>query len=160
MNLTAPGVSQLAFLPRVSKVGSDIQVKVLADKIASGGGMFVGIIGRKISGHEYRTKVRIDANGSAHLYLTQIVGGTEATLQSASVPGLVVAAGDHLRLRMIVSGSAPTTLQTKVWRDGLVEPAGWLLTAVTQRRRCRDQVQPASWPFSGARQETRLLWRD
>ena len=57
------------------------------------------------------------------------MGGTEVTLQSVAVPGLTVAAGDEIRLRMTATGSSPTTLQAKVWRVGSPEPANWLLTA-------------------------------
>lgn len=129
MNLGTAGVSRLAFLPGVSAQTANIQARVSADKIASGGGMFLGMIGRKVGADEYRTKLKISATGSASLYLTRVVGGTETTLQSINVAGLTVAAGDQLRLRMTVTGSSPAALQAKVWRDGAPEPATWLVTA-------------------------------
>lgn len=129
MTLGTAGVSRLAFLPGASGQATDIRVTVVADKIASGGGMFLGVIGRKAGTDEYRAKLKISATGSASLYLTRVVGGTETTLQSANIAGLTVAAGDKLRLRLTVTGSSPTALQAKVWRDGAAEPAAWLLTA-------------------------------
>lgn len=129
MTLGSAGVSRAAYLSGATTAGADLRVKVTADKVANGGGMFLGAIGRKVGSDEYRAKLKINANGSANLYITRLVGGTESTLQTATVPGLAFAAGDQLWLRMTVSGSAPTTLQAKVWRDGLAEPSGWLLTA-------------------------------
>ena len=104
-------------------------MKVSASKIANGGGMFLGVIGRRIGTDEYRAKLKISATGGATLYLTRVAGGTETTLQSAAVAGLTVAAGDQLRLRMTVTGASPAALQAKVWKDGVAEPATWLLTA-------------------------------
>ena len=128
MNLPTAGVSRLAFLSGVSAQTTNIQANVSADKIANGGGMFLGLIGRKVGADEYRAKLKISATGSASLYLTRVVGGTETTLQSVNA-GLTVAAGDQLRLRMTVTGSSPAALQAKVWRDGAAEPAAWLVTA-------------------------------
>ena len=129
MTLGAAGVQRLAYLPGVSAPSADVRVKTSTDKVASGGGMFLGIIGRKAGADEYRAKLKISSTGSSSLYLTRLVGGTETTLQSITVPGLTVAAGDQLRLRMTVTGAAPAALRAKVWRDGAAEPATWLVTA-------------------------------
>jgi hypothetical protein len=40
-----------------------------------------------------------------------------------------VAANDQLRLRLQVTGTSPTTIRSKVWRDGAAEPAAWQVTA-------------------------------
>ncbi len=129
MIMGSPGVQRLAYLAGISTSGADVQATVAADKIASGGGMFLGVVGRKVGSDEYRTKLRVSATGSTILYLTRVVGGTEVTLQSVAVPGFTVAAADELRLRMTATGSSPTTLQAKVWRVGTPEPANWTLTA-------------------------------
>ncbi|MGY3317956.1 PKD domain-containing protein [Arthrobacter sp. TE12232] len=129
MTLATAGVQRLAYLAGVSAPAADLQVKASTDKIASGGGMFLGIIGRKAGADEYRAKLKISSTGSTTLYLTKLVGGAETTLQSVTVPGLTVAAGDQLRLRMTVTGTAPAALQAKAWRDGATEPATWLVTA-------------------------------
>lgn len=55
--------------------------------------------------------------------------------------GLVVAAGNDLRLPTNVGGSAPTTLQAKVWREGLAGPTDWLLKA-------RGATALLQWPGS------------
>ena len=78
----APGV-----LSGVSAPAANVQAKASADKIASGGGMFLGIIGRKAGADEYRAKLKISATGSASLYLTSVVGGTGNHPASRSTPG-------------------------------------------------------------------------
>ena len=129
MTLGAAGVQRFAYLAGASAPAADLQVKASTDKIANGGGMFLGIIGRKAGTDEYRAKLKISSTGGTSLYLTKLVGGTETTLQSIAVPGLTVTAGAQIRLRMTVTGAAPSTLRAKVWRDGTTEPATWLLSA-------------------------------
>ncbi|MEQ4518932.1 PKD domain-containing protein [Pseudarthrobacter sp. B907] len=123
------GISRLATLAGVSATATDLSVKFAQDKIATGGGTYVGAVGRKVGDDEYRAKLRIAATGAATLFLTRVSGGTETTLQSAAVAGLTVAANDQLRLRVQVTGTSPTTVRAKIWRDGAAEPAAWGLTA-------------------------------
>lgn len=123
------GISRLATLAGVSATAADLAVKFTQDKIADGGGTYVGAVGRKVGSDEYRAKLRITATGAAVLYLTRLSGGTETTLQSATVTGMTVAAGDQLRLRVQVTGLNPTTVRAKIWRDGTTEPTDWRLTA-------------------------------
>jgi hypothetical protein len=59
----------------------------------------------------------------------RVTGGTETALAQAAVPGLRVAAGQPLRVRLQVTGSSPTALRVKVWRATDPEPAAWLLQA-------------------------------
>lgn len=123
------GISRLATLAGVSTTAADLTVKFAQDKIATGGGTYVGAVGRKVGDDEYRAKLRIAATGAATLFLTRVSGGTETTLQSAAVTGMTVAANDQLRLRVQVTGINPTTVRAKIWRDGATEPAAWGLTA-------------------------------
>ncbi len=123
------GIARLATLAGVSSTATDLAVKFSQDKIATGGGTYVGAVGRKVGSDEYRAKLRIAATGAATLYLTRVSGGTETTLQSAAVTGMTVTANDPLRLRVQVTGTNPTTIRAKIWRDGAAEPAAWRLTA-------------------------------
>lgn len=130
MLLGAPNAGPWAGLQAVSATDTDVRVKVSQDKIATGGGSFVGVIGRKVgTGNEYRAKLRIFANGTTSLYLTRLSAGAETTLQSISIPGLTLVANDQVQIRLQVTGTNPTTLRAKVWRDGATEPADWQLTA-------------------------------
>ncbi|MCA4133607.1 PKD domain-containing protein [Arthrobacter sp. M4] len=127
--LTDAGTSRVITLPGVTSTNADVQVKLSADKIGSGSGMYAGVIGRKVGADEYRAKLRVNSNGAAILYLTRVVAGSEVTIQTLTIAGLTVAANDQLQLRMQVSGTNNTTLQARVWRDGAAEPATWQLTA-------------------------------
>jgi PKD repeat protein len=129
ITLGAAGISRIATLARVSATASDLGVRVSEDKIGTGGGSIIGAVGRKVGSDEYRAKLRIFANGTTSLSLTRMSGGTETTLVSAAVAGLIVAANNQLRLRMQVTGTNPTTISAKVWRDGSAEPGAWLVTS-------------------------------
>lgn len=129
MLLGTAGVARQATLAGLSLTDADVQVKVSQDKVANGGGSFLGVVGRKVGADEYRAKLRILASGSTALYLTRVSGGAETTLQGASVSGLTVAANDQLQLRLQVTGTSPTSIRAKAWRDGAEEPSAWLLTA-------------------------------
>src|SRR5205085_2029563 len=46
----------------------------------------------------------------------------------AAQTGLTPIAGSFVRMRALVSGANPTTIQLKAWADGTAEPAGWQFT--------------------------------
>ena len=76
--------------------------------------------------NDYRLKVRAIAGGTVSAQLTKVVGGTETAVGTAmTVSGLTYNAGDTLRLRFQVTGTAPPRE-----RQGLegrhAEPATWL----------------------------------
>ena len=55
-------------------------------------------------------------------------GGVFTILSTTNVTGLTVNPGDVLRVRFVVSGNSPTTLQAKVWKATATEPTAWLAT--------------------------------
>ena len=127
MNLAA-GRGPSAFLPSVSTAASNALVTVSLDKIGNGGGSYLGVTGRRVGTAEYRGKVKVAANGAATLQLTRLAGGTETVLGQFT-PGITLAAGQQLQLRVEVTGAAPTTLRAKTWRTGTAEPGTWAVTA-------------------------------
>ena len=130
MTIPRAGGGLTAYLGGVSSTQTDASVEVSLDKVPNGGGGFASLVGRRVSGvGDYRAKVKIASNGAVTAYLTRVVGSTETTLSSAVVPGLTYAAGEVLHLRTQVTGTAPTTLQMKVWEDGTTEPAAWTRVA-------------------------------
>lgn len=129
MLLGSPGVSRTATLGSVTAAATDVQVKASLDKIGSGGGTFLSLVGRRVGADDYRAKLKISATGATTLYLTRLSGGAETTLQSIAIPGLTLVANDQVQVRLQVTGTTPTTLRAKVWRDGATEPADWQLTA-------------------------------
>ena len=44
------------------------------------------------------------------------------------MPGLTYAPNDKLHIRLQVTGTSPTTLRARVWKDGTAEPATWQAT--------------------------------
>jgi hypothetical protein len=76
----------------------------------------------------YRTVVNLRSNGAVSLTIVRVDGAGQATVVPASmVSGLTYAAGDKLNLRMQATGTSPTVLRAKVWKDGQAEP-GWQLS--------------------------------
>lgn len=128
MTLARPGAGAGAYLGAVS-AGTDAQVRFAATPVADGGGTFVSLVGRRVESGDYRGKVRVAADGTATVYLTRTDAGTETTLAVSGVDGLRLSEGGAARMRLQVTGTAPTTLRVRAWADGVPEPAVWQLTA-------------------------------
>jgi PKD repeat protein len=129
VNLTA-GAGTTATLPLVSATNAETKVSVSTDKAPTGGGQYVSVIGRSVSGAgDYRAKVRVLSTGAVSLSLVKTVGTTETALTSTTISGLTYAAGDTLNIRLQVAGTSPTNLKAKVWKSAAAEPGGWMLTA-------------------------------
>ena len=129
MTIPSAGGGAAAYLSTVSSTQSDVRALVSLDKMPNAGAVFVSLAGRRVGTDDYRAKARIGADGVVTLYLTKVVGGVETTLSSGVVPGLTLTTGERLWMSVRTSGTAPTTLQTKVWKDGQAEPAAWQRTA-------------------------------
>lgn len=89
------------------------------------------MLGRRVGTNaEYRARVRLMSTGGVAVALTALRGtATAAVLQpDVILPGVTVAAGTRLAVRLQVTGTAPTTLRVKVWPAAGTEPAGWQLT--------------------------------
>ena len=126
----AAGSTRSAYLTAVATTDSDITADVSLNTVATGGGAYVSIIGRRVaSTTDYRAKLRYTSNGQITAQLVRVVAGVETALTTIVVPGLTLAAGDRIRYRLQVTGTTATTLRLKVWRTGAAEPATWLGTA-------------------------------
>jgi large repetitive protein len=124
------GNGYTASLNSLSAASTDVTLNVGADKVATGGGQYVSVIGRRVSSNtDYRAKVQLAANGTVNLWLARTVSGTETVLTGGVVSGLTVSAGDRFEVRMQAVGSSPTTLRAKIWKSGTTEPAAWTRTA-------------------------------
>jgi PKD repeat protein len=118
-----------AYLATVVQHDMDITADVAIDRAATGGGVYVSVIGRRASaGNDYHVKLRYLPGGSVTAYLVRNVGNVETILATAPVTGVTVAPGDVLRVRLQVSGAGSTTVQAKVWPASAVEPVTWLTT--------------------------------
>ncbi|MCL3861295.1 PKD domain-containing protein [Actinotalea sp. K2] len=125
LRLPTPGGTVAAYLNGASSTSVDLAATVSLDKVATGGGTFVALIGRRTTTtDDYHARVRVFESGA--VTISAMRSGT--TLQSVLVPGLTYAANDELRIRVEVSGTSPTTIRAKVWKVGAEEPAGWQVT--------------------------------
>ncbi len=120
------GSSASANLTNVQVTGSDLRATVSLDKTASGGGLYLSVIGRRVSANnDYRSKLRFTSNGEVHAHLARTVSGTEVALAGGRVPGLTYAPGDRFHVRLRTVGTRPTSVAVKVWRVGAAEPNAW-----------------------------------
>ncbi len=124
------GNGYTASLNGLSAASTDVRVNVGADKVATGGGQYVSVIGRRVAATtDYRAKVQLAANGTVSLWLARTVSGTETLIPGGGVvSGLTVAAGDRFEVRVQAVGSSPTTLRAKIWKSGTAEPPSWTRT--------------------------------
>jgi PKD repeat protein len=129
--LATAGSGASTFLNGVSKSDTDVQVSVTTDKAPTGGGIYVYVIGRRITGQgDYRAKVQLVSSGAVKVSLTRTSStGVETDLTSATVAGLTYVPGTSLRVRLQVTGTGPTSLRAKVWVAGTTEPAAWAVSA-------------------------------
>ena len=128
--LGAPGGTRTGYLTEVAQRDIDISTVVGIDRPATGGGVYLNVLGRRISeGTDYGLKLRYQSNGTVIAYLARRLGGASTTLASTQVPGLTIGAGDAVHVRLQISGTATTVVNAKVWPAGTAEPEAWLLTA-------------------------------
>ncbi len=117
------------YLNNVSLAGSDLTVALSTDKPGSGGGLYISVLGRRVATTgDYRAQVRLQGDGSVGLSLMRVTSAGAETVISSEVmaSGLTYAVGDVLLVHLQVTGSAPTTIRAKVWKQGTAEPAAWL----------------------------------
>jgi hypothetical protein len=107
---------------------NDVRATLRADKPATGGGVFVSVVARRVGAADYRAKVRLLAGGSVQLIVNRVQAG-EVVLAAVTVPGLTVGPATVLRVRAQAIGTSPTTVRAKVWLDGTPEPPSWQLSA-------------------------------
>lgn len=132
LRLPAAGNSNYAYLPAVSSASTELYLEAASDKPASGSGLYLSAIGRRIAGAgEYRCKVTVTASGAVSLSLVRTSStGAETTIQAAVVvSGVNYAVGDKLSVRLQVTGTGTTTVRARVWETGTAEPAAWQRSA-------------------------------
>ena len=130
INLAAAASSGTVQLNSVSSLTTDTRFTTKLDKAPNGGGFHLTVIGRNVAGAgDYRAKLLISGTGGMTLITEKAVNGTVTTLGSASLSPLTFNVADTYNVRVRVSGTAPATVQAKVWKVGAAEPAGWQVTS-------------------------------
>jgi len=126
------GQTNAATLPSVSSTDSDLRVTTSVDRMPTGGGVYVGIIGRHTgTNSEYQARAKVRPDGTVGLSLLSLPGSaTVTTLKSeVTVPGAVTTNSAAVKVRLQVQGVTPTTIRAKAWAATGTEPASWQLTA-------------------------------
>ena len=126
--LPAAGSGRNVYLTSVSAIDTRLRARISMDEPATGGGVYVSLLGRRVGAADQRAKVRFLGDGSVQLFLGTM-NGSESTLASVVVPGLTYAVGESLEVMFEVAGASPTTVRAKVWKTGQAEPAAWTLVA-------------------------------
>jgi PKD repeat protein len=128
LGIATAGSSSYAYLGSVSSSATDMYLELASDKPASGSGLYLSVVGRRIAGSgEYRAKAQVTSTGAVNLSLIRTTAsGAETTIQSdLTIGGLNYAVGDRLAMRLQVTGTGTTTIRAKVWEVGTAEPASW-----------------------------------
>lgn len=132
MQMPRAGAGAGSFLPWALSKNAQTSVVASLDKLPTGGGGQLALLGRRIDGqNDYRATAKVSASGWVTLDLTRVLAGATTNLGSQSISGLKLAAGEKLRMTIVVTSSSDTTtdLRAKVWKDGSAEPAAWQITA-------------------------------
>jgi PKD repeat protein len=113
-------------LASVSSASTEVKHKVWLEAMPTGGGAYLSTTVRGSAGGDYRARLKLLADGTVQAQLSKVIGGAETVVGTAyTVSGLTYTAGTKLNVRVQAAGSAPTTLNLKVWADGTTEPANW-----------------------------------
>ena len=125
------GAGPAVLLPSVSTSALNLRVKLSSDKPSTGSGLYLSVLGRRIAGAgDYRAKLWIAPNGRVGLSLERTASNGAGTVlvPTTVISGLTYAVGDTLNVRLEVTGTSPTALRAKVWKQGTTEPAAWIQT--------------------------------
>ena len=125
--LTA-GATATAELPAVTATDSDSTVDMALDQVPNGGGVMMWIAARHNGSSDYRLRTKVLSTGAVQLTVSKAVNGTETVLAAGNLTGTYTA-GTVLRMRLVVTGTATTTLAATVWNAAGTAPAAPQLTA-------------------------------
>lgn len=117
---TPAGHTRYANLDGISSPGTDLTATIGFARPTSGS-LYVALVARRVGTATYSGRAVVGSAGAVQAQVQR--SGT--TLRAVTVPGLVFATGDRLRVRVQAVGASPTTVRVKVWRVGSAEPAAW-----------------------------------
>ena len=136
--------SLVATLAGLSVRDVEITGRVSTSVLAAGDGQWVYFVARRSGdGSEYRSKLKLMPDGRALLGFSRTANGSESPIAVGVDSGVTYAAGSFLKVRVSITGSGPTTLRMKVWREGQTEPGSWQHTATDGTSNLQDAGQVA-----------------
>ncbi|WP_210480609.1 PKD domain-containing protein [Naasia sp. SYSU D00948] len=121
----AGGKTVEAYLNGVSSTATEVRTVVGLSSLPVGGSVYASVVGRRVGTADYRVRVVVAPSGGITLQLQR--AGT--TLRALVVPGLTLAAGETLQLRLQVTGTGDTTLRAMAWKTGATQPVDWQVVA-------------------------------
>lgn len=119
-----PGATLTSTLATVSSTSTDLRATLALDRVPDQAS-YVTVSGRLLATSDYGARLKIMPNGTVQLAPER--SGT--VLGGGTLPGVTLAGGTRLHVRVLVDGTSPTTIRTKAWLDGTTEPATWQYTA-------------------------------
>ena len=119
-----PGNTRYMALRDVSLQDTESSVQFSLSAPPSDGHAYVGISARQSATQKYDTSVWMRNDGSVWLLAEQ----TGTLLTSKILNGVTWTNGEVFNLKTRVTGSSPTTIEAKFWKEGSVEPTSWQLT--------------------------------
>ena len=123
------GQMRSAFLPSLRIRDLDAVFRVKTSAAASGDGQYAYFVARQVNAStEYRAKLHIATAGKAYAQITKVVNNVESQVSPYVSVGTIHTANGYIWVRLRVTGSTPTTLSLKVWKDGSAQPAAWQAT--------------------------------
>lgn len=128
--LTAPAATRTSYLASVQEDSSDVRLSFTTDQVATGGGIYTTVSGRRVSSSDdYRLNVRLGNVNNVVVSIGALKGATSVTLSpGVTVPG-TYEPGSDIHVRLQVQGTNPTRIQAKAWLGGAPEPETWTVSA-------------------------------
>ncbi len=109
-----------ADLNGVSSTNTRIDAVFSVDSLVEG--QYVALVGRRVGSANYIARLRLQADGGVKLYLLQ--DGATSIAPVLQVP-ITIVPGEKYVVSMEVTGTSPTTVKAKVWKQSDAEPAAW-----------------------------------
>lgn len=114
-----------ATLGEVAVTDVSVQTDLTLVQAPTGGGVYLGLGGRKVGTTDYRATLYFRSTGIVDLRIDRTIDGVETVLATQRLSG-TFAAGAPLTARFEIEGSA---LRAKAWATGTAEPTAWTVTA-------------------------------
>ncbi|MBS1836901.1 MAG: PKD domain-containing protein [Actinobacteria bacterium] len=121
MNLNAPGRLNRATLGTVSATDVTVSTDITMSATPTGGGVYTSLGARGNGSNDYRFKIRSMPTGT-NLIIERVVNGANSIIVNTGTP-IIYTPGDVWHVKMTVTGTSPTTITGKFWKDGTPEPA-------------------------------------
>ena len=120
----SPADTRFMALRDIAVKDSESSVQFSMSEAPATGASYVRVSARQNATQKYDASVWMRNDGSVWLLAEQ--SGT--LLTSKILNGVTWTNGEVFNLRTRVTGSNPTTIEAKVWKEGSVEPTSWQLT--------------------------------